>query len=62
MDHARIIIIYMQDFDIIEGLDNMQMDAIMALLMKITHWTAHCSEQKERLAMEHSFCNRARCR
>ena len=32
----------MQDFDIIEGLDNMQMDAVMALL-KTTHWASHRS-------------------
>ena len=51
----------MQDFDIIEGLDNMQMDAVMALL-KTTHWASHRSEQQERLAMEHSFCYGARCR
>ena len=37
----------MQDFDIIEGLDNMQMDAVMALL-KTTHWASHRSEQQER--------------
>lgn len=51
----------MQDFDIIEGLDNMQMDAVMALL-KTTHWASHRPEQQERLAMEHSFCYGARCR
>ena len=51
----------MQDFDIIEGLDNMQMDAVMALL-KTTHWASKRPEQQERLAMEHSFCYGARCR
>ena len=37
----------MQDFDIIEGLDNMQMDAVMVLL-KTIHCAAHRSEQQER--------------
>ena len=48
------------EFDIIEGLDNMQMDAVMALL-KTTHWASHRFEQQEQLAMEHSFSYGARC-
>lgn len=45
----------MREFEIITGLERMQMGAIMALL-KTTHWAAHRSEAQERLAMEHSFC------
>lgn len=45
----------MRGYEIITGLERMQMGAIMALL-KTTHWAAHRSEAQERLAMEHSFC------
>ena len=50
----------MQDFTLISGLDQMQMDAVMALL-KTTHWAAHRTEAQERLAMEHSCCYGAVC-
>jgi len=48
------------DFEIITGIENMQMDAIMELL-KTTHWAAHRTEAQERLAMEHSCCYGAVC-
>lgn len=49
----------MGDFEIITGIENMQMKAVMSLL-RTTHWASHRCEQQERLAMEHSFCFGAR--
>lgn len=50
----------MVEFEIVEGLDRMQMDVVMDLL-KTTHWAASRPEEQERLALEHSLCFGAFC-
>jgi Predicted acetyltransferase len=45
----------MDGFKLIEGVDQMQIDCVMALL-KTTHWAATRPKWQERLALEHSVC------